>query len=238
MAALERYLQDASGTNLKIRKGNAVYHVLKTAILLGDLEPGEAIGEQAVAARMGCSQGTVREALLRLQEDGLVQRHGYRGTFVSKTSIEEATEMAVIRIQLERTAIRRTAENYGAEEADRLADILERMEEASASGDPYALSELDRMFHLAMFEAAAMPILEPVLSRCALHMHRYTFAYGQNKHDTAPKKDHQDILKALESGDGDTAADAVTRHIEAVLKRWSPQLLDSVHARIQANEMV
>lgn len=237
MPALEQYLQDGNGASLKIRKGNAVYHVLKTAILMGDLKPSEAIGEQAIAARMGCSQGTVREGLLRLQEDGLVQRQGYRGTFVSKTSIDEAAEMAIIRIQLESTAIRRAAENYGADEAARLSDILERMEEASASGDSYALSELDRMFHLAIFEASGMPILEPVLSRCTLHMHRYTFAHGPEKHDTAPKKDHQSILTALKSGDGDRAADAVTRHIEAVLERWSPQLLSNVRARIRAREI-
>lgn len=238
MPALERYLRDGSGAGLKIRKGNAVYHVLKTAILMGDLKPGEAIGEQAIAVRVGCSQGTVREGLLRLQEDGLVQRQGYRGTFVSETSIDEATEMAVIRIQLETTAIRRTAKSYGAVERTRLTDILERMELASASGDSYALSELDRMFHLAMFEASGMPTLEPVLSRCALHMHRYTFANGAEKHDTNPKKDHENILSALESGDGDRAADAVTLHIESVLKRWSPELLDSVRARTRAPETV
>lgn len=236
MPALEAYLKEGDGISLKIRKGNAVYHLLKTAILLGDLKPGKAIGEQAIAARMGCSQGTVREGLLRLQEDGLVQRRGYRGTFVSETTIEEAAEMAAIRIQLEAAAIRRAAESHGETERQRLIDILERMEEAGKNGDSYALSELDRMFHLTLFEASGMPILEPVLSRCALHMHRYTFANNPQKSGTSPMKAHQSILDALDSRQGDRAAEAVTAHIEAVLERWSPELLKSVRKRNRIQE--
>ena len=131
MPALEAYVKEGDVLGLKIRKGNAVYHLLKTAILLRDLKPGEAIGEQAIAARMGCSQGTVREGLLRLQEDGLVQRRGYRGTFVSETTIEEAAEMAAIRIQLEAAASRRAAERFGPEERERLIEVLDRMELAT-----------------------------------------------------------------------------------------------------------
>jgi DNA-binding GntR family transcriptional regulator len=58
-------------------------------------------------AAMGCSQGTVREALLRLEQDGLVTRRGYRGTVVSTTSLEEAAQMARIRIALEIESARR-----------------------------------------------------------------------------------------------------------------------------------
>ncbi len=238
MPALEKYLQGDKGYGLKIRKGNAVYHLLKTAIILRDLKPGESIGEQAIAARMGCSQGTVREALLRLQEDGLVQRRGYRGTFVSETTIEEAAEMAAIRIRLESIAIRKAVETHGPVERGKLLDILERMEEANKEGDSYALSELDRMFHLTLFDASGMPTLEPVLSRCALHMHRYTFANNPKKKGLSPMKAHSDIIEALDSGNADKAADAVTRHIEAVLERWSPQLLSTMRQRTNVLESV
>ena len=238
MPALEKYLEDGKGYGLKIRKGNAVYHLLKTAIILRDLKPGESIGEQAIASRMGCSQGTVREALLRLQEDGLVRRRGYQGTFVSETTVEEAAELAAIRIRLESIAIRRAVVSYGVAERDELVDILERMEAANNDGDSYALSELDRMFHLTLFKASGMPTLEPVLTRCALHMHRYTFANDPEKRGVSPMEAHRDILDALDSGDGDKAADAVTEHIEAVLTRWSPQLLTTMRARTRVPESV
>lgn len=215
--------------DLRIRKGNAVYHAVKSAILLRELVPGEAIGEQQVAGKFGCSQGTVREALLRLQDDGLVRRQGYRGTFVSETTMAEAAEMAIIRIRLESRAIRRAQKTFDAERRDHLVAILDRMEAANDVGDPYLLSELDRLFHLTLFEAADMPVLEPVLSRCTLHMHRYTFANDpERKQEVSPAEAHAPILNALEAGDPQQAADAVKAHIEAVLERWSPELLRTV----------
>ena len=215
--------------DLKFRKGNAVYHALKGAILLRELKPGEAIGEQQVAGELGCSQGTVREALLRLQDDGLVQRRGYRGTFVSKTTMAEAAEMAMIRIRLESQAIRRAQKTFDDAKRRTLVDILERMETANEIGDTYSLSELDRLFHLTLFEAAGMPILEPVLSRCTLHMHRYTFAnHPERKQQVSPVDAHAPILNALGGGDPDEAAAAVKHHIEAVLEQWSPELLRTI----------
>jgi len=221
--------------DLTIRKGNAVYHALKSAILLRQLEPEESIGEQQVAGELGCSQGTVREALLRLQEDGLVERRGYRGTLVSVTTMAEAAEMAMIRIRLETEGIRRAQKTYDAGRRHELVDILERMERAGENGDAYSLSELDRLFHLTLFDAARMAILKPVLSRCALHMHRYTFANDpQQKLTLSPVELHAPILNALDAGDPDGAARAVKSHIEAVLERWSPELLRTIQGRSEA----
>lgn len=210
-------------------KVDLVYHALKGAILLGRLEPGESIGEQQVAGTMGCSQGTVREALLRLQDDGLVQRRGYRGTVVSRTTITEAAEMAMIRIRLESEAVRRAHGRIDEELRRRLGDIVVRMQQAHDAADGYRVSELDRLFHLTLFRAADMPVLEPVLSRCALHMHRYTFANEpRRKHRVSLAASHAPILEALEAGDPDDAARAVQRHIEAVLELWSPELLRTI----------
>lgn len=217
--------------DLKIKKGNAVYDALKSAILLRDYEPGDAIGEQQIAGRFGCSQGTVREALLRLQDDGLVRRLGYRGTVVSKTSMAEAAEMAMIRIRLESEAIKRAQRVFNPERRAALVDILEQMEAVNEAGERFALSELDRHFHLTLFAASDMPVLEPVLSRCTLHMHRYTFANdSERKKEVSPLEAHAPILTALDSGDPDLAAKAAKEHIEAVLARWSPELLRTVQA--------
>ncbi len=66
-----------------MRQRELVYATLKRRILLNELRPETALTELGVAQEMGCSQGTVREALLRLQEDGLVLREGHRGTTVT-----------------------------------------------------------------------------------------------------------------------------------------------------------
>src|ERR671924_1547666 len=131
----------------KQRKSNAVYHSVKRAILLRRIEPGQALPEQQIAAAMGCSQGTVREALLRLEQDGLVTRRGYQGTVVSTTSLEEAAQMARIRISLETESARRAADSCTDADLARFDAVIEQIAEAEAEHDGYALSELDREFH-------------------------------------------------------------------------------------------
>ena len=221
----------------KQRKSNAVYHSIKRAILLRRLEPAQALLEQQIAATMGCSQGTVREALLRLEQDGLVTRRGYRGTVVSTTSLEEAAQMARIRIGLESESARRAAAACTDAELARYDAVIDRMAEAEQAHDGYALSELDREFHLTIFRTAQLTTLEPILTRCALHLHRYTFGNGPKgvTPDNRPGlpstvEQHRAVRDALASRDPATAAQAMQDHIETIIGFWSPQLLEAVRA--------
>lgn len=84
-----------------------VFDAIRRAIVLNEQTPGSPMTEMALAAAHGCSQGTVREALLRLQEEGLVVRNGYRGTLVSALDADEAALMLAVRKQLECEAVRR-----------------------------------------------------------------------------------------------------------------------------------
>jgi len=231
MADLANLLSEDSPALPRERKGNAVYHAVKRAIILRSVAPGMTLGEQQIAAAMGCSQGTVREALLRLEQDGLVARRGYHGTVVSNTSAEEAAQMARIRIDIECEGIRRATKTATAEDTERLDDIVAGMATTEAAGDGYALSELDRQFHTVLFQLADLTALEPVLMRCVLHMHRFTFgngAGGAARADTAPlpsaAAQHRDIVAAVRSGDPDKAAKTMRAHIENVIGYWSPRL--------------
>jgi DNA-binding GntR family transcriptional regulator len=221
----------------KQRKSNAVYHSVKRAILLRRLEPGQALLEQQIAATMGCSQGTVREALLRLEQDGLVARRGYRGTVVSTTSLEEAAQMACIRIALETESARRAAESCTDADLAHFDGIIARIGEAETRHDGYALSELDREFHLAIFQRARLATLEPILTRCALHVHRYTFGNGpagvtpDNRVGLpSSMEQHRAVRDALATRDPALAAQAMREHIESILGYWSSDLLRLVRA--------
>ena len=221
---------------LKLKKGSAVYHALKSAILLYEKRPGTPLVEQSLAGEFGCSQGTVREALLRLQEEGLVVRAGYRGSFVSDISAAEAAEMVAIRIRIETQGARRAAGRIDAADCSRLSDIIERMEQAAQAGDCYACSDLDRIFHFTVFRLSGLDALEPILNRCALNMHRYTVGANGSRSpaslaDTA--RQHWRVLEALASADPEQAAQAVRQHIEAVVDLASPVLHQAVAA---ANE--
>jgi DNA-binding GntR family transcriptional regulator len=235
------YVASILGTEMppppKQRKSNAVYHSVKRAILLRRLEPGQTLLEQQIAATMGCSQGTVREALLRLEQDGLVARRGYRGTVVSTTSLEEAAQMARIRIALETESARRAAQSCTDADLAHFDAIIARIGEADTRHDGYALSELDREFHLAIFHRARLATLEPILTRCALHVHRYTFGNGptgitpDNRVGLpSSMEQHRAVRDALATRDPALAAQAMRDHIETILGYWSSDLLRLVRS--------
>jgi GntR family transcriptional regulator, rspAB operon transcriptional repressor len=210
---------------MKMRKGSAVYHAVKRAILTGEQKPGATLVEQSIARQMGCSQGTVREALLRLNEENLVERRGYQGTVVSETTIEVVTEMARIRLDLETFGMRRVAPRFTKANADQVTALLDEMEAAYDAGDDYALSEIDRNIHLTIFRLAGLRGLEAILARCALHMHRYTFGNTpKNQGGRRPATEHAEILQALIARDGEAAAIAVAHHLRRVIRHWSPTL--------------
>ena len=234
MNRLAHILQDDAAAVPRERKGNAVYHAVKRAIILASLPAGDALIEQQIAGAFGCSQGTVREALLRLEHDGLVSRRGYQGTVVSDTSPEEAAQMARIRIDLETRGARLATPAFASADFKGLEEIVGRMDCAEHSHDSYARSELDRDFHMAIFRKAGLPALEPILTRCSLHMHRFTFAGDPPEPVTTLRSDgrplqpgpaqHQEIIDAIAAGDPDRAAETLHVHIDSVIGAWAPAL--------------
>lgn len=221
----------ASPGVLKVRKCDAVYHAIKRDILLGEVDSGQALTEQNIAAQLGCSQGPVREALMTLERDGLVQRLGYRGTVVSATSLVEAAHMTQIRIQIECAGVAKSAGTLNSSKRETLHAILHEKSVARDQGDAYLRSELDREFHLELFRASGMPAMEPMLRRCALHMHRFTFAESGRKrfdHVKRVSKEHRRILKEVESGNAEAAATAIRDHILAVIAGSCPDLYKAV----------
>lgn len=218
---------------LSFRKGNTVYHNVKRAILLSEHKPGESLVEQSIARRMGCSQGTVREALMRLSEDGLVERRGYKGTVVSNASITEVAQMVRIRIDLEMMGLMHVAPNFRPSDGERLWSILLEMDTALDVGDDYARSELDRLFHVTILKLSGLANLEPILQRCALFMHRFTFGDTRDVDGPRhrPSEEHADVMRALELRDPNEAAEAGRNHIHHVISRWSPPLVQALNLK-------
>lgn len=224
-----RVLNSSSAAPLRLRKGDAVYSAVEQAILLGHLAPGQTLVEQQIGGEFGCSQGTVREALLRLEQAGLVSRRGYQGTFVSDMTATEAALMVQIRIMIETLGISRSAPNMSDSTIATLNEILDQLSAAEAASDDYAASRLDRLFHLTILQASGLTALEPILKRCCLHMHRFTFGKAQREARASYNKpsnaaQHRAILSALTARNPEGAAQAMRKHIEAVIDFWAPDL--------------
>lgn len=212
------------------RKSNHVYCDLKRRMILGELTGASILTEQAIAQDYSCSQGTVREALLRLEQDGLVDRKGYQGTYVTQLSKAEAVAFVRLRLDLECAAIDRAARRIDKATRDFLARSAEEYRAIQATGDVYTLVLLDRAFHLRIFEQADMPNLMPLLSRALLQLHRYTISEGQGKlmWQSLPPEPHREIIEALEAGDADLCRIRMREHIVSTLRNFAPNLYHSV----------
>jgi DNA-binding GntR family transcriptional regulator len=199
------------------RPRDAVYATLKRRILLNEDPPEAALTELGLAQRLGCSQGTVREALLRLQEDGLVLRAGRRGTTVTPLDAASAAEMLALRRHLETRGAARAWSARADGLRDRLEQVQIAMEQAAAAGDSYGVIELDTRFHMTLFQAAEWPALDQILLRAILNSHRHKLWAPSHRRplvETAAR--HRVVLAALAAGPGDLAT-ALGRHIDTIV---------------------
>ena len=170
---------------------------------------------------------------MRLDEDGLVERSGYRGTQVTDISHAEAAEMVRVRLSIEQAVARAIARN-GMSEADRdaIEATIAAMAQTQEREDHLAASELDRTFHTRLAKASGMSLLSPILERCSLHIHRITLGGLEVPREffqeSGVAAEHRLLLDEVSSGDETRATRAIAAHLHHVLSRWSPSLLDAV----------
>jgi DNA-binding GntR family transcriptional regulator len=201
-----------------MKPADAVYGHVKRRIMLNEIKPETVLTELGIAHEVGCSQGTVREALLRLQEDGLVVKSRRRGTVVTRLTAAEAEEMLVLRSTIETRGALRSAGRLDAAVLAQLRDIRAAMDAAALAGDEYELIELDREFHLTIFRASGLDALEQILARCILHSHRnklWAPGHRRSLADTAAR--HDELLDLAASGNGHGLADALRRHVDTIV---------------------
>ena len=216
------------------KKSELAYEALKQEIVLRNYEPGKQMLEQTLARQFECSQSTVREALINLSKDGLVVRAGYNGTFVTDTSLHEAAAMVSMRLTIERRVARRLSTLTETIDMAQVEQIFHAMDASHIAGDLYRSSELDRKFHAHLCDMAGMSLLSPMLQRCALHIHRYTFSNVEVPRDFFQESgvgaEHRALFKILCKGTAEEAEDAIVQHLAFVLQHWSPSLFEEVGA--------
>ncbi|HEY8484058.1 MAG TPA: GntR family transcriptional regulator [Longimicrobiales bacterium] len=192
-----------------------IWAQLRRLILQGTLVPGTRLVELDIAAQTGASQGSVREALQRLERDGLVVRRGRNGTFVTEVSPAEMHEIFRIRGVVESCAIRRLARRVRPEQLEELRELVERMREAGRAGDTVAVVGHDMAFHQRICAWAEHPILLRVWTLLHGQLERFLVIYDASHFAdlTTVADNHLPILEALEAGDADAAAERIERHV-------------------------
>jgi DNA-binding GntR family transcriptional regulator len=197
-----------------------VLSLLRRRIMLNDLTPGTMLTELGLATDLACSQSAIREALLRLEGEGLVRRAGRQGTMVTDLDADAAMEILDLRRRIEVRAARRIARRATAGDHDALLKLQDHMIAAAKANDAWALIEHDRDFHLALFRISGLHALEPILLRCIQHTHRFRLWAPWHQRpllQTATR--HQPILAALRSGEAATLSRALGQHLDTIVER-------------------
>ncbi|MFY7872469.1 MAG: GntR family transcriptional regulator, partial [Limnohabitans sp.] len=132
---------------------------LRAAIINGELALGQQVSEAQLAARMGVSKTPVREALVRLKADGLVEIHPQRGTFVFRLDGDQVGQLCRYRAAIETAALRESMLLAPQSLAGALDERVHAMRKAERARDQKALALLDMEFHHLLFEHCANPYL-------------------------------------------------------------------------------
>jgi DNA-binding GntR family transcriptional regulator len=190
------------------------YDQLKRAIVTGELLPGQPLVESTLATWCGVSRTPIREALRRLEQDGLVERDDH-GLAVRARSPEEIIDLYDTRIALEAMAGRVAAERRSDHDVRTLRWMLERGERISTS-EPEEMVEANQQFHRAVWKASRNESLIDLLERLSLHLGRYPQTTL-----TAPGRwadaieEHRALADAIERRDADDAEAVATRHFQS-----------------------
>ena len=139
-----------------------IYQRLRDAIVSGRYRPGDRLNESQIAREFGVSRIPVREALMQLQEHGLVMNHERRGMFVTRLSEEDVQRINSLRVVLEAEALKLCRLKISKPDAQRLTTIMERMEAWTERTEMDAAA-LDLEFHRTLWEAAGNPYLTKTL---------------------------------------------------------------------------
>lgn len=197
-----------------------VHAWLRDAILDLSLEPGAPIVEAEIAARFESSRTPVREALLRLADEALVEIRPQRGTFVARLSLPRIESAMFIRQAIESAVVRRIVARADRTAVGRaLSSIVRRHAEAIAAGDVRAALEADTAFHRTLVDASGLPGVWDVVAQAReLHHRIRAIAVPELGTGRQAVADHRRLVSALTAGRAAEAEQALAVHLSRNLE--------------------
>lgn len=196
-----------------------VYAYIKQAVLERRYEGGMLLTEGELAGAVGVSRTPVREALLRLEVEGLIKLYPKKGALVLPVSAQEISDVVETRLLVEDHAVRKAASAPPAGLAERLEELLTRQRAEAAAGKLAEVAVSDRCFHAEIVRATGNAILVRLYDQLRDRQLRMGVAVMHAHPERVAKNiaEHAHILAAIRSGDAEAAADAVRQHVGRVL---------------------
>lgn len=192
----------------------AAADLIREAILDGRLDPGRRLKEEELAGELGISRTPVREALLFLQAEGLVESVPNRGATVRSYSPEEIQDMYELRALLEGHAARRAASRISSEEASRLHESNERFAKLRVVDDVRDLIKENFVFHSIVLDAAGSERLASLVRNViVLPLVYKSYAWYSGEQKLISEHYHRRLAHALEAGDAERAELIMKEHV-------------------------
>ena len=191
---------------------DVVFNTLRQAILRGELKPGERLMEIQLANKLGVSRTPVREAIRKLELEGLVLMIPRKGAEVADISEKSLKDVLEVREALE---ARLACDKITKEGINRLKEAAQDFRSALKSNDITQMAEADVRFHDVICNATENQKLGQLLNNLREQMYRYRIEYLKDQHVYEKLlSEHEEIIRHIEKGEKDEAARVVSRHIE------------------------
>ena len=195
-----------------------IYSDLRAELVSLRRHPGEVISEAEIALSYGVSRTPVREAILKLSDEGLLEIFPQSGIFVSRIPLSALPEAIIVRKALEATTARFAAGLATTSQILSLQAILQRQREADAADDRDSFHQADEHFHATIADVAGYPGIWTLIQQVKVHVDRFRqLTLPQKGRMTQVIAEHELVLAAIEAHDPAMAGIAMEKHLERLL---------------------
>lgn len=193
---------------------DVVFNTLRQAILYGELQPGERLMEITLANRLGVSRTPVREAIRKLELEGLVIMVPRKGAQVAKITEKDLNDVLEVRLGLEELAMKCACERITDEELEAIGEAAQHFETIMEGDGLSQLAQADVEFHELIYQATRNRRLIQIINNLREQMYRYRIEYMKdgNVRETLVKE-HKEMYQALKDRDAQRATEYMQLHI-------------------------
>lgn len=191
-----------------------VFSTLEEEILTGVLQSGETVSENKLSARLGVSRTPIREALRRLEQEGLVRNDPGRGAVILGVTKQDLLDIYEIRIRIEGLAARSAAQSITEEQAAAMKELVELQEFYVSKGDSEKIRDFDSRFHSMIYSFCTSRVLADTLTGLHHRIERFrSMSVVNSERASRTTSEHRAILEALAAHDSDRAESLLIEHI-------------------------
>ncbi|WP_461810893.1 GntR family transcriptional regulator [Faecalimonas sp.] len=194
---------------------DVVFNTLRQAILRGELKPGERLMEIQLANKLGVSRTPIREAIRKLELEGLVLMIPRKGAEVAEITEKSLRDVLEVRKALEELAVKLACDRMTKQQMIQLKEAAKEFEQTLKTNDVTKFAEADVKFHDVIFMATDNQRLIQLLNNFREQMYRFRVEYLKKKNFHAVLvAEHEEIINHIEHHQKEAAAEVVCRHID------------------------